>query len=349
MQKTGYFRFYKFITLTGIGNFMAVLVTGGAGYIGSHMVLALLDRGEDVVVIDSLITGFPEALPVGVPFFEGNVGDETLVRKVLRDHNVETIVHFAASLIVPESVHDPLGYYQNNTGNTRTLIASAVAENVRHFIFSSTASVYGTPKTNPVSETAPLSPESPYGSSKMMSEIILRDASRAHGLKHGILRYFNVAGADARMRAGQRTEGATHLIKVACEAVSGKRSSVSVFGTDYPTKDGTGVRDYIHVSDLISAHMVALDRLRGGEESFTANCGYGHGYSVLEVIEAVRRTSNTDFEVIMTDRRDGDPAEVVAQSELIRSFGWAPEHDDLGFIVRTALDWERRLAEEKPA
>lgn len=323
---------------------MTILVTGGAGYIGSHMVLALLDRGEDVVIVDSLVTGFPEAIPEGVPFYKGSVGDADFIQKILKDHQVQSIVHFAASLIVPESVSDPLGYYFNNTVNTRALIASAVAQGVEHFIFSSTAAVYGTPEKNPVEESAYLMPESPYGSSKMMSEMILRDASKAHGLKHGILRYFNVAGADPALRAGQRTLGATHLIKVACEVALGKRETMSVFGTDYPTKDGTGVRDYIHVSDLISAHLVALDRLRDGHESFTANCGYGHGYSVLEVVEAVRRLSNVNFDVVLTERRAGDPAEIVAGSALIKSFGWAPAHDDLGEIVDTALNWERRLS-----
>ena len=322
---------------------MRVLVTGGAGYIGSNMVLGLLDRGDEPVIIDSLVTGYREAIPQGVPFYEGDIADEALVGKVLRDEKIEAIVHFAAFIVVPESVSDPLGYYLNNTVKTRALIAAAVDAGIDKFVFSSTAAVYGTPEVNPVDEKAPVNPESPYGNSKLMTEMILRDVEVAHGMRHGILRYFNVAGADLKMRSGQRLEAATHLIKVASQAATGKRDGMSVFGTDFPTPDGTGVRDYIHISDLIGAHLVALDRLADGAESFTANCGYGHGFSVLEVIDAVKRVSNSSFEVKLEDRRPGDPAEIVADATQMRGFGWEPQHDDLETIVRSAIDWETTL------
>ncbi len=322
---------------------MRVLVTGGAGYIGSNMVLGLLDRGDEPVIIDSLITGYREAIPEGVPFYEGDICDEELVGKILRDEKIEAIVHFAAFIVVPESVSDPLGYYLNNTVKARALIAAAVGAGIDKFVFSSTAAVYGTPDVNPVDETAKLNPESPYGTSKMMTEFILRDVEVAHGMRHGILRYFNVAGADMKMRSGQRLEAATHLIKVASQAATGQRSGMSVFGTDFPTPDGTGVRDYIHISDLIGAHLVALDRLADGGESFTANCGYGHGFSVLEVIEAVKRVSNSSFDVKMEDRRLGDPAEIVANADQMRGFGWKPKYDNLETIVRSAIDWETTL------
>ena len=322
---------------------MRVLVTGGAGYIGSNMVLGLLDRGDEPVIIDSLVTGYREAIPEGVPFYEGDICDEELVGKILRDEKIEAIVHFAAFIVVPESVSDPLGYYLNNTVKARALIAAAVDAGIDKFVFSSTAAVYGTPEVNPVDEQAKANPESPYGTSKMMTEFILRDVEAAHGMRHGILRYFNVAGADMKMRSGQRLEAATHLIKVASQAATGQRSEMSVFGTDFPTPDGTGVRDYIHITDLISAHLVALDRLADGGESFTANCGYGHGFSVLEVIEAVKRVSNSNFEVKMQDRRPGDPAEIVANADQMRGFGWKPEYDDLEQIVRSAIDWETTL------
>ncbi len=322
---------------------MRVLVTGGAGYIGSNMVLGLLDRGDEPVIIDSLVTGYREAIPEGVPFYEGDICDEELVGKVLRDEKIEAIVHFAAFIVVPESVSDPLGYYLNNTVKARALIAAAVGAGIDKFVFSSTAAVYGTPEVNPVDEKAKLNPESPYGTSKMMTEFILRDVEVAHGMRHAILRYFNVAGADMKMRSGQRLEAATHLIKVASQAATGQRSGMSVFGTDFPTPDGTGVRDYIHISDLIGAHLVALDRLADGGESFTANCGYGHGFSVLEVIEAVKRVSNSSFDVKMEERRLGDPAEIVANADQMLGFGWKPKYDNLETIVRSAIDWETTL------
>jgi len=322
---------------------MRVLVTGGAGYIGSNMVLGLLDRGDEPVVVDSLVTGYREAIPQGAPFYEGDIADEALIGKILHDEKIEAIVHFAAFIVVPESVADPLGYYLNNTVKTRALIAAAVKAGINKFVFSSTAAVYGTPETNPVNEQSPVHPESPYGTSKLMTELILRDVEVAHGMRHAILRYFNVAGADLQMRSGQRLEAATHLIKVASQAATGQRDGMSVYGTDFPTPDGTGVRDYIHISDLIGAHLVALDRLVEGADSFTANCGYGHGFSVLEVIDAVKRVSNSSFEVKMEERRLGDPAEIVADAALMRGFGWQPQHDDLETIVRSAIDWETNL------
>ena len=322
---------------------MRVLVTGGAGYIGSNMVLGLLDRGDEPVIVDSLITGYREAIPEGVPFYQGDIADEALIGKVLRKEKIDAIVHFAAFIVVPESVADPLGYYLNNTVKTRALIAATVDAGIDKFVFSSTAAVYGTPEVNPVDEQSSLKPESPYGTSKLMTEMILRDVEVAHGMRHAILRYFNVAGADLQMRSGQRLEAATHLIKVASQAATGQRDGMSVFGTDFSTPDGTGVRDYIHISDLIGAHLVALDRLVDGADSFTANCGYGHGFSVLEVIEAVKRVSNASFEVTMEPRRAGDPAEIVADAARMRGFGWQPQHDDLEKIVRSAIDWETTL------
>src|SRR6185437_1317464 len=324
---------------------MTVLVTGGAGYIGSHMVWELLDAGEKVVVVDRLSTGFDWAVAPEATLVVGDVGDADLVRGVIRDHGVDAIIHFAGSIVVPESVADPLAYYENNTSKTRTLVETAVREGVKHFIFSSTAAVYGAAGLEPVREDARLAPESPYGLSKLMSEWMLRDAAAAHDLRYTALRYFNVAGADPRGRTGQSTPGATHLIKVACQTAQGKRASMQVFGTDYATPDGTCVRDYIHVSDLAHAHYLALQRLRAGEGNLVANCGYGHGYSVLEVIEAVRRVHGAAFEVTMGGRRPGDADAVVANSDLARrELGWRPKHDDLDAIVADALGWERILA-----
>jgi UDP-glucose 4-epimerase len=323
---------------------MSVLVTGGAGYIGSHMVWELLDAGEEVVVIDRLSTGFDWAVAPEAKLIVGDVADNELVASIIRDHHVDAIIHFAGSIIVPESVADPLAYYENNTCKTRSLIETAIRENVGHFIFSSTAAVYGAAGLEPVREDARLAPESPYGTSKLMSEWMLRDAAMAHDLRYTALRYFNVAGADPKGRTGQSTPGATHLIKVACETALGKRASMQVFGTDYPTPDGTCMRDYIHVSDLAAAHRLALQRLRAGGDSLVANCGYSHGYSVLEVIESVRRVFGKDFEVTMGPRRAGDPPAIVANSDLARSeFGWQPAHDDLDGIVGDALSWERIL------
>ena len=324
---------------------MTILVTGGAGYIGSHMVHALLDGGERVVVLDNLSTGFDWAVPARAPLVVGDTGDQRLVRDIIRDHEVEAIIHFAASVVVPDSVRDPLAYYRNNTVNSRALIECAVQNGVRHFIFSSTAAVYGNPIELPVLEDAPTLPISPYGWSKLMTEIMLRDASGAHSLNHVILRYFNVAGADPQGRTGQSTAGATHLIKVAVEAAAGLRAELNVFGTDYPTPDGTCIRDYIHVGDLVLAHCAALRALRSGGASRTLNCGYGHGFSVRQVIDAVKRISGIDFTVRTAPRRAGDAAMVVADTTQIRNtLAWQPRFDDLETIVRDALAWEHKLA-----
>jgi UDP-glucose 4-epimerase len=324
---------------------MTILVTGGAGYIGSHMVHALVDTGERVVVLDNLSSGFDWAVAKGATLVAGETGDHALVASVIAQHRVEAIIHFAASIVVPDSVADPLGYYRNNTANSRTLMECAVNGGVKRFIFSSTAAVYGNPDQVPVGEDDPLKPMSPYGSSKLMTEIMLRDAGAAHGLDHVILRYFNVAGADPALRTGQSTKGATHLIKVAVETALGKRSGMQVFGTDYPTQDGTCVRDYIHVSDLVRAHSAALGYLRGGGASTTLNCGYGRGFSVLEVIDTVKRVSGVDFAVEFAPRRAGDPAQIIARSDRIRAtLGWQPQLDDLATIARDALAWEHKLA-----
>lgn len=324
---------------------MTVLVTGGGGYIGSHMIWALLDKGEDVVVIDNLVTGFQWAIAPEAIFVEGDIGDMDLVGSVIDTHNVDSIIHFAGSVVVPESVEDPLKYYRNNTANSRSLIEAAVKGKVQNFIFSSTAAVYGSPEIVPVMEDMPLLPESPYGTSKLMTEMMLRDVSAAHPLRHGILRYFNVAGADPSGRTGQSTAGATHLIKVTCEAALGKRSHLSVFGSDFDTYDGTGVRDYIHVTDLTDAHYGVLGKLREGHPGVTVNCGYGQGYSVLDVAKVVKEVSGKDFEVRMEDRRPGDVGEVVAGNRrIVDLLNWQPAHNDLHEIVETALNWEASLA-----
>ncbi len=323
---------------------MTVLVTGGAGYIGSHMVRALLDAGEQVVVLDNLSTGFDWAVPPGAAFAIGDVGDQSQVAALIAEHRVDVILHFAASIIVPDSVRDPLGYYRNNTMNSRALIETAVEQGVRHFIFSSTAAVYGNPARVPIEEDDPTVPTSPYGSSKLMTEIILRDAGIAHGLRYVILRYFNVAGADPLGRTGQSTRAATHLIKAAVETALGLRLKMDIFGTDYPTADGTCIRDYIHVSDLVAAHSDALAYLRDGGASTTLNCGYGRGFSVLDVIETVKRVSGVDFKVELAARRAGDQAQLVAACDRVRStLKWQPRFDDLQIIVAHALAWERRL------
>jgi UDP-glucose 4-epimerase len=323
---------------------MAILVTGGAGYIGSHMVYELIAAGERVVVLDNLSTGFEWAIAPGATLVTGDIGDQALVSRLLAEHAVDAIIHFAGSIVVPESVADPLGYYRNNTVNSRALIECAVKGGVRHFIFSSTAAVYGSPEVVPVGEDAALQPVSPYGWSKLMTEVMLRDTSHAHGLAHVCLRYFNVAGADPQARVGQSTKGATHLIKVAVETALGRRPKMDVFGTDYPTRDGTCLRDYIHVSDLARAHLDALRHLRDGGASAALNCGYGHGFSVLEVIDTVKRVSGVDFRVDRAERRPGDPAQIVAGSERIRqAIGWQPQFDDLSLIVKHALAWERKL------
>lgn len=329
---------------------MSVLVTGGAGYIGSHMVLELLGAGEDVVVVDNLSTGFRWAVPDKATLAVGDAGDQKLVSGLIGKHGIDAIIHFAGSIVVPESIADPLGYYLNNTVASRALIACAVESGVKHFIFSSTAAVYGMPKQNPVFEDAPLQPISPYGTSKMMTEMMLADSAHAHDLKFVALRYFNVAGADPQGRSGQSTPNATHLIKVASQAALGQRPHLEVYGTDYPTPDGTCIRDYIHVTDLVRAHMEALDYLRSGGQSQRLNCGYGRGASVLEVIEAVKKASGSDFKVQMAARRPGDPAALVAGADRIREvLGWVPRLDDLDTIVTQALAWEKKLDGVKKA
>ncbi len=324
---------------------MTVLVTGGAGYIGSHMAWELLDHGEAVLVVDNLSTGFDWLVPGQAQLVIGNIGDPDLLDSLFEDGSIDAVIHFAGSIIVPESVSDPLKYYLNNTCNAHTLISACVRHSIRNFIFSSTAAVYGNPQTVPVPEDAPLKPISPYGTSKLMTEQILRDAAAAHDFRYAALRYFNVAGGDPAGRTGQSTTNATHLIKVACEAALGQRDELVVFGTDYPTSDGTGIRDYIHVSDLVAAHRLALNRLRAGAESVAMNCGYGHGASVLQVVDAVKRAAEVDFAVRQADRRPGDAAEIVAKADMARSLlDWQPQHDELDTIVRHALAWERHLS-----
>jgi UDP-glucose 4-epimerase len=329
---------------------MPILVTGGAGYIGSHMVLELLDAGEKVVVLDDLSTGFASAVPDGATFIRGDAGDPALVLRLIAEHAINAIAHFAAKIVVSESVSDPLGYYLGNTVKSRNLIEAAVRGGVRHIIFSSTAAVYGNPRTNPVGEDALLDPLSPYGRSKLMTEWMLEDAGRAHDLRHISLRYFNVAGADPHGRAGQSTARASHLIKAAVQAALGERPHLEVFGTDYPTKDGSCLRDYIQVTDLARAHLAALAHLRDGGESLTLNCGYGSGFSVLEVVEMVKRVSDRDFEVRLAPRRPGDPSAIIAKAGRIRAeLGWIPRHDDLREIVSQALAWERKLIDQRAA
>jgi UDP-glucose 4-epimerase len=323
---------------------MSVLVTGGAGYIGSHMVLALRDRGEKVVVIDNLSTGFAWAVPPDVPFFGGDVADQVLVKRVIEEQDVTAICHFAAKIVVPDSVSDPLGYYAGNTMASRNLIEAAIQSGVRHFIFSSTAATYGEPAVMPVTEDTPLHPVSPYGRSKLMTEWMLEDASKAHDFRYVALRYFNVAGADPFGRTGQSTPRATHLIKAASQAALGLRAHLDLYGTDYPTPDGTCLRDYIQVTDLADAHVRALSYLRGNGQSTVYNCGYGKGFSVLEVIDTVKRVSGVDFKVNVMGRRPGDAAAIIAEAGRIRSeLGWTPKHDNLEEIVAQALAWERHL------
>jgi UDP-glucose 4-epimerase len=331
-----------------MGDLMTVLVTGGAGYIGSHMVLALAEAGESVVVIDNLSTGFSTSLPEGVPLFIGDAADENLVEGVIAAHGVESIVHFAGSVVVPDSMRDPLAYYRNNTMTTRSLLNAAVKCGVSRFIFSSTAAVYGNPERMPVTEDAPTRPLSPYGSSKLMTEIMLHDVAAAHGMNYVVLRYFNVAGADPQARIGLSTAGATHLLKIAVEAATGQRAKIDVYGTDYPTPDGSCVRDFIHVSDLAQAHRSALSYLRSGGQSTTLNCGYGRGYSVLETIEAVRRVSGRNFAVQTAPRRPGDIMTMIADtSRIVTTLDWTPQYADLETIAAHALAWEEKLFHER--
>jgi UDP-glucose 4-epimerase len=323
---------------------MAVLITGGAGYIGSHMVHALVDKRQEVVVLDDLSTGFRGLVNERAIFVEGNAGDMALVAQLIAEHKIDAIIHFAGSIVVPDSVVDPLSYYANNTVVARNLIDAAVKAGVRSFIFSSTATVYAGESPEPLSETLPTGPISPYGRSKLMTEWMLEDAGKAYDLKYVVLRYFNVAGADAKGRSGQANPRATHLIKRASQVALGRVPYLDIFGTDYPTADGTGVRDYIHVSDLVSAHELALDYLRGSGQSTVMNCGYGHGASVREVIASIERVTGQRLPVKESSRRAGDPPWLVADARKIKQvLGWTPEHDDLDEIVRTALAWERRI------
>jgi UDP-glucose 4-epimerase len=328
---------------------MSVLVTGGAGYIGGHMTLGLLDAGESVVVLDNLSTGFAWAVPENAKLIVGDTGDAHLVARLIAEHRVDTVAHFAAKIVVPESIDDPLGYYLNNTSNARTLIETAIKGGVKSFIFSSTAAVYGETSSETVSEDNPLAPISPYGRSKLMVEWMLQDASRAHDFRYVALRYFNVAGADPAGRLGQSTPKATHLIKRGVQTALGIHPMLEIFGQDYPTRDGTCLRDYIQVTDLIDAHLAALGHLRGGGGSIVCNCGYGHGQTVKEVVDVVKRVSGVDFKVVMSPRRPGDPAALVAKADRARNLlGWKPTRDNLDEIVRQALDWERRLHNRRP-
>ena len=328
-----------------------VLVTGGAGYIGSHAVLALIDAGWPVAVIDNLTTGFRWAVPEGVAFYEGDIADPDLIARIFAEQGCRAVMHFAGSIVVPDSVSDPLGYYLNNTVRSRALLEAVVAAGVPHFIFSSTAATYGVPEVSPVSEDTPQVPINPYGMSKLMTEAMLADTARAHRLNYCALRYFNVAGADPQARAGQSTAGATHLIKVAVEAALGKRGHVDILGTDYATPDGTGVRDYIHVSDLAAAHVLALEALIAApHRSLTLNCGYGRGFSVLEVLDAVDRATNRRIERRCGPRRAGDADSLVADNaRILATLPWRPAHADLDTIVAHALAWERRLSEIRGA
>jgi UDP-glucose 4-epimerase len=323
---------------------MSILVTGGAGFIGGHMVLELVERGERVVVLDDLSTGFDWAVAREAELVIGDVGDRVLLDRVMKSRKIDTIMHFAGSIVVPDSVADPLGYYLNNTVKSRELIAAAVSNGVEKFVFSSTSAVYGVPEKVPVGEDTPLNPMSPYGASKAMTERMLTDSSVAYGLRSVALRYFNVAGADPMGRAGQSTRGATHILKVALEAATGQRDHVAVFGTDYDTPDGTGVRDYIHVNDLVRAHSAALDYLNGGGEARILNCGYGHGYSVLELLDAVQKVSGRTLDIRPRARRAGDVPVMIAQADRIhQTLDWQPRYDDIETIVTHALAWEEQL------
>ena len=323
---------------------MAVLITGGAGYIGSHMAYAVLERGEDVVVLDNLSTGVRAQVPSAARFYEGEVADRDLVGAILRDHGVEEVLHFAAATVVPDSVSDPLHYYANNTSSSRSLLEACQAHGIEHFIFSSTAAVYGETDAPTVDEAAPTEPANPYGRSKLMTEWMLHDLARASDLRYVVLRYFNVAGADPDGRTGQSTPRATHLIKRACQVALGRVPALGIFGSDFPTPDGTGVRDYIHVSDLVAAHALALEHLRSGGASTKFNCGYGRGFSVREVIRSVERISGRPLPVEELPRRPGDPPAVVADPTRIMSeLSWKPQYDALDEIVRTAFAWESRL------
>ncbi len=326
-----------------------ILVTGGAGYIGSHVVRQLGNAGEDVIVLDNLSSGFENAVTFG-ELIVGDTGDVALLQEIFADHNIDTVLHFAAHTVVPESVSDPLKYYRNNTASSRTLLEAAAKHDVKNFVFSSTAAVYGTPAGGKASEESATQPINPYGTSKLMTEWMLRDLAAAGGPNYVALRYFNVAGCEPGGSIGQSTPKATLLVKVACEAATGKRPGVFIFGTDYATPDGTGLRDYIHVEDLAAAHLDALTYLRAGGESTVLNCGYGHGYSVREVLKAVEKANGEALSISEHPRRAGDPPELIAVANRVRKvLGWTPKFDDLDTIVRTSLDWERKIAARDPS
>jgi UDP-glucose 4-epimerase len=323
-----------------------ILVTGGAGYIGSHVVRQLGAAAESVVTLDNLCTGFEAAVTAG-DFIAGDTGDAELLDKIFSEHDIDTVMHFAAHTVVPESVADPLKYYRNNTASSRTLLEAASKHGVKHFVFSSTAAVYGIPEGGKASEGSPTQPINPYGTSKLMTEWMLRDLAAAGGPRYVALRYFNVAGCEPTGTIGQSTPKATLLVKVACEAATGRRPGVAIYGTDYPTPDGTGLRDYIHVEDLASAHLDALTYLRNGGESSVLNCGYGHGYSVRDVLAAVERANGAPLNISEEPRRAGDPPELIAVAQRVREvLGWSPQFDDLDTIVQTSLAWERKIAAE---
>jgi UDP-glucose 4-epimerase len=326
-----------------------ILVTGGGGYIGSHVVRQLGAAGETVLTLDNLGSGFRDAVTAG-ELVVGDTGDAELLEKLFAEHDIDTVLHFAAHTVVPESVADPLKYYRNNTASSRTLLECAAQHDVKHIVFSSTAAVYGIPEGGRASEDSPTQPINPYGTSKLMTEWMLRDLAFAGGPSYVALRYFNVAGCEPTGRIGQSTPKATLLVKVACEAAVGSRPHVSVFGTDYPTPDGTGVRDYIHVEDLATAHLDALAYLRKGGASTALNCGYGHGYSVREVLSAVEKANGKPLKIVEEPRRAGDPPQLIAVADKIREvLGWTPKFDDLDTIVKTSLAWERKIAARDPA
>ncbi len=329
---------------------MTILITGGAGYIGSHMSWLMQDNNQDAVFLDDLSTGNINLVPRNMRLVVGDIADEPTVERILRDHQISAIIHFAAKIVVPESVAVPLDYYRDNTSKSRTLIALAVKHGVKHFIFSSTAAVYGDTQDPLVTEESEKNPASPYGRSKLMVEWMLQDAAQAHGLTYAVLRYFNVAGADPQGRTGQSTRNATHLIKVACEAALGRRPELLVYGTDYPTEDGSCVRDYIHVADLVDAHYQALNYLKQGYPNTVINCGYGRGASVFDVIETVKRVSGYDFPVRLVDKRAGDPTSLVANTSKLRStLDWVPRNDNLATLVRHAFEWEKKLGQSSSA
>ena len=329
---------------------MTILITGGAGYIGSHMSWLMYDNNQDAVIIDDLSTGNINNIPRNMRLVVADIADEHTVETILRDHHISAIIHFAAKIVVPESVAFPLDYYRDNTAKTRTLIALAIKHGVKQFIFSSTAAVYGDTQDPMVTEESAKNPASPYGRSKLMVEWMLQDAAQAHGLTYAILRYFNVAGADPQGRTGQSTRNATHLIKVACEAALGRRPELLVYGTDYPTEDGSCVRDYIHVTDLVDAHYRALNYLRKGHPNTIINCGYGRGASVFDVIKAVKTVSGCDFPVRLVDKRAGDPASLVANASKLRTMlDWVPRNDNLATLVQHAFDWEKKLGQSSHA